>query len=197
MSQLSLKKIKLGDSADTAKNFLISVPTIPDGTLTIERENGTDVLTVDAAGKVAFPGNVVPAFIATKTNTVSVPGNLSVAIVTGFDEQYDLTSAFDASTGKFQPNVAGFYQVSVAGQFGASLRTSGVLIVHVCKGASNIVMLSEAVGASGSFPTLSTSGLVYLNGTTDYLTCGLAQNSGSTWTDVGVQHFSASLVRAA
>ena len=52
MSQLSLKTVKLGDSADTSKNFLISVPATPDGTLTIERESGTDVLTVDASGVI-------------------------------------------------------------------------------------------------------------------------------------------------
>lgn len=62
MSQLSLKKIKLGDNADTSKNFVISTPAVADGTLTIERENGTDVLTIDSSGKVVFPGNVVPAF---------------------------------------------------------------------------------------------------------------------------------------
>lgn len=54
MSKIALKTIKLGDSADTSKNFLISVPAVPDGTLTIERENGTDVLTVGASGKVTM-----------------------------------------------------------------------------------------------------------------------------------------------
>lgn len=57
-ANLALTKIKLGDSATPANNFLISVPDIADGTLTIEREDGTDVLTIDAAGKVVFPGNV-------------------------------------------------------------------------------------------------------------------------------------------
>ena len=53
MSQLSLKKIKLGDNADLSKNFVISVPAVADGTLTIKRENGTDVLTVDAGGNIS------------------------------------------------------------------------------------------------------------------------------------------------
>ena len=52
MSQLSLKKIKLGDNADLSKNFVISVPAVADGTLTIERENGTDVLTIDESGGI-------------------------------------------------------------------------------------------------------------------------------------------------
>lgn len=56
-ANLSLTKIKLGNSATPANNFLISVPDTADGTLTIERENGTDVMTIDAAGKVVFPGN--------------------------------------------------------------------------------------------------------------------------------------------
>jgi len=40
MSTLTVKKIKLGDSADTSKNFLIEVPSVADGTLTIKRESG-------------------------------------------------------------------------------------------------------------------------------------------------------------
>lgn len=53
---LALRQIQLGDNADTSKNFVISVPAVADGTLTIERENGTDVLTIDANGVVS--GNV-------------------------------------------------------------------------------------------------------------------------------------------
>lgn len=57
---LALRQIQLGDNADTSKNFVISVPAVADGTLTIERENGTDVLTIDASGNVAFPS--MPGF---------------------------------------------------------------------------------------------------------------------------------------
>lgn len=55
-AELHLTKIKLGDNADTSKNFVISVPAVADGTLTIARENGTDVLTIDANGGVT--GNI-------------------------------------------------------------------------------------------------------------------------------------------
>ena len=58
--QLKLGQIKLGDNADESKNFVIKTPTIADGTLTIERGNGTDVLTIDASGNVAFPS--MPGF---------------------------------------------------------------------------------------------------------------------------------------
>lgn len=59
MSKIATKTVKLGDSADSSKNFLISVPSVPDGTLTIERESGTDVLKVAAAGGVSIQGGVV------------------------------------------------------------------------------------------------------------------------------------------
>lgn len=56
MSTIAVKKVKLGDNADTSKNFLIEVPAVADGTLTIKRENGTNVLSIDSNGAVQFPG---------------------------------------------------------------------------------------------------------------------------------------------
>ena len=41
MSQLSLKKIKLGDNADLSKNFVISVPAVADGTLSITKADNS------------------------------------------------------------------------------------------------------------------------------------------------------------
>jgi len=52
MSTIAVKKIKLGDNADTSKNFLIEVPAVADGTLTIKREGGINVLSVAADGGI-------------------------------------------------------------------------------------------------------------------------------------------------
>ena len=53
---------QLGLSGDPAKNFTFSVPAAPDGTMKLARGNAgattQDIMTVDAAGKVAFPQNV-------------------------------------------------------------------------------------------------------------------------------------------
>ena len=51
---LALRQIQLGDNADTSKNFVISVPAVANGTLVIERGNGTDVLSIAADGKADF-----------------------------------------------------------------------------------------------------------------------------------------------
>lgn len=54
MSTLKTKKVQLGDNADPSKNFLIEVPAVADGTLTIKREDGTNVLSVSNTGVVSI-----------------------------------------------------------------------------------------------------------------------------------------------
>lgn len=58
MSTLNLKNIQLGDNPDPSKNFVLSVPAVADGTLSIKRQDGTNVLSVDATGKAVIPGVV-------------------------------------------------------------------------------------------------------------------------------------------
>lgn len=52
---VKVTQVKLGDSADPTKNFQINVPAVPDGTLTIERGDGTDVMKFLANGGVDMP----------------------------------------------------------------------------------------------------------------------------------------------
>lgn len=58
MSTIAVKKVKLGDNADTSKNFLIEVPAVADGTLTIKRENGAIGLSNFANDTAAASGGV-------------------------------------------------------------------------------------------------------------------------------------------
>ena len=58
MSKLKVKEVLLGDNADPSKNFLIEVPAVADGTLSIKRQDGTNVLSIDATGKAVIPGVV-------------------------------------------------------------------------------------------------------------------------------------------
>lgn len=194
MSQLSLKKIKLGDSADTSKNFLIKTPAVADGTLTIERENGTDVLTIDASGNIraaagaSLVGNG-PAFRVYASTAVTVFGTADVKV--NFDTKaYDTNSAFDLTNDRFQPTVAGYYQItgniSVAGGTSAiiaSIRKNGAL---------------HSVGPSPTANRTNVADLVYLNGAGDYVELwgysSTSQNSASGFVNM---YFSGFLARAA
>lgn len=59
-TKINGNQIQLGGSADPTKNFIISVPATPDGTLTIKRENGTVVFKVEVNGTVTIPGGINP-----------------------------------------------------------------------------------------------------------------------------------------
>lgn len=59
MADLNIHSVRLGTSSDLTKNFIISVPAVPDGTLTITRESGAAVASIDAGGKWTFAGGVV------------------------------------------------------------------------------------------------------------------------------------------
>lgn len=63
MSLIKAIKAQLGLSGDPAKNFTLSVPAAPDGTMKLARGNAgattQDIMTVDAAGKVGFSVGVL------------------------------------------------------------------------------------------------------------------------------------------
>ena len=85
MSTIAVKKVKLGDNADTSKNFLIEVPAVADGTLTIKRESGAPVLSIAADGTINFPGPdsarnrmTTPVNIGESANLNNVPKTTGV-----------------------------------------------------------------------------------------------------------------------
>jgi len=57
MPELTLREVQLGQSATSSQNFLIATPSVPDGTMSIRRGNGTHVLDIDASGfiKITTP----------------------------------------------------------------------------------------------------------------------------------------------
>lgn len=75
MSQVNTKTVLLGSNADQSKNFKITVPTPEDGTLTIERANGTDVMKFLANGGVDMPS--LP-FSKTQSGYVTLPNGIII-----------------------------------------------------------------------------------------------------------------------
>ncbi|MDL2342439.1 MAG: hypothetical protein QFB87_05175 [Patescibacteria group bacterium] len=63
--QVTVNAVQLGDSATAANNFVVSVPTPPNGTIKISKGNvgatTQDVLAIDASGNAAFIGKVTQA----------------------------------------------------------------------------------------------------------------------------------------
>lgn len=63
MSIIRAIKLRLGLSVTPANNFSLTAEA-DDGTMKLVRESGQDIMTVDAAGKVAFPQSILSKQVA-------------------------------------------------------------------------------------------------------------------------------------
>ena len=157
--------------------------------------------TLPAADGVTMVSGNMPAFsaYANAAQTVTLGVLTKVAIDT---ENFDTASCFDTSLYRFTPNVAGYYQVNGAtrtnvvttcDQTGSAVYKNGVEILRT-------QINGTLAGAKNS--QIYISGIVFMNGTTDYLELyGLVNGTGtatfiSSSSSISSQ-FSASLVRGA
>ena len=128
-------------------------------------------------GNIDVTGNVVtdaPAFSAYLANAATFSNNTWTKAV--FDtEILDSTSAYNTSTGNFQPTVAGWYQFNSALRYSGN--TTGVRHLSIYVNGSTEYRLIRRDTGSGT-QSLSGSCLIYLNGSTDYASVYGLQSSG-------------------
>lgn len=158
-----------------------------------------DALQIDATAKTIKPvspyvmsGNG-PAFMARKTGSSQSVSIGTYTKVTLNTEEFDTANAFSTATSRFQPLVAGYYQINGAVYGGGS--SVGAVEADIYK---NGVMHVGASVASATPQVVSVSGLVYLNGTTDYveLYAWVSAASGAN-VDVNYTQMSGFLARTA
>lgn len=142
--------------------------------LTVPAVAGTNTATLPAAtGTVMVSGNM-PAFSAYPSAATTTISNQTFTKITNNTESFDTASCFN-NTGStvggipsyaFLPNVAGYYQVNVSVGFSAGV--SGQCIALIYKNGA-FVRLTQSSGTNSTNPTIQCTGLIYLNGTTDYI----------------------------
>jgi hypothetical protein len=139
--------------------------------------------------QVGLGGNSnAPAFSAVGTSisvATATPTKLTATTV-----RFDTNSNY--ATSRFTPTVAGYYQINATASSGTS--ATGYVGVSIYKNGSAIlngtIVTNSSVG-----PTVTTSTIVSMNGTTDYVEIYGTQTSGGSLT-MGVPDFSGCLVRA-
>ena len=151
-------------------------------------------------GNLTVTGNITSTPVGFRATTpvtnVSVNNGVTATMLFG-TEEVDTNSAYNPATGRFTPNVAGYYAINWfivtnangAGELIASLNKNGVLVAW---GTNQTTATAHWNGIGGS------AGMIYLNGTTDYISITLTNNSGSTATILaasGLSYFSAYLIR--
>ena len=92
-------------------------------------------------------------------------------------ESFDTNSNYDTTLYRFTPTVAGYYELN-AGIGSGVAPASGGLALAIYKNGSAAVYGTTSPLVVG--PNLSMSGLLYLNGSTDYVEVYMWQGSGSS-----------------
>ena len=139
-----------------------------------------------------------PAFSAYKSANQTISSGVDTKLT--FDlEEFDTANCFDTSTGRFTPNVAGYYQFNFECDMGGIATTAGIM--NIRKNGVGAKRGQGVIGPSMSEQYLCGSALMYMNGTTDYAEVyayGLAAGSITIYGASSVySYFQGFLARAA
>lgn len=144
-------------------------------------------MTMTINGSGVITGSTAPAFSAYQSSAQSLGSTLTKINLQA--EEFDTNNCFDsASTYRFTPNVAGYYQINAG--LGVST-TACQVIINIYKNGTAFRSIYNTATSAGIG---NGSQLIYMNGTTDYLEM---YGSFSTTQNVGNSWFQGSLVRSA
>jgi hypothetical protein len=137
--------------------------------------NNTLAMQITTAGNILVASTAAPAFSAYSTTNQSIPQEVSTKIVFSA-ENFDTNNNFASS--RFTPTVAGYYQISgstrvvagVGGEFFIAIAKNGTAVYRGMN--SNFASNNAIIG-------LTVSGLLYLNGSTDYVEMFVYQATGA------------------
>lgn len=187
---------KPGHQVATAQQIADGVVTdtkLASNSVTTSKVLDANITQQKLAANVAGNG---PAFYAA-TSVSKTVSNATATEIAGYNTAlFDTASCFNATTGRFTPTVAGYYQVSASADFGANgISACSIVAASIYKNGSAYFSSGTAVTGS-SYGSYSPSTVVYLNGTTDYVSVFVFQNTGLTSNQFLVR-FGAAMVRAA
>lgn len=133
-------------------------------TTKIKGTEGVEFPDASTQGTAADAG---PAFNVYQTVLQAIPLQTATKVV--FDAKlFDTANAFDLVNDRFQPTVAGYYQLTagVANNIATNAQSSQIFFR---KNGVTVASGSVAIGDGFNASQCTAMGLVYLNGTTDYV----------------------------
>lgn len=154
--------------------------------------SGSDIST----GSASVPGGIkgTPAFRAQTVGTQALTSGNWAKVTTLTSETFDTTNAFDSSaSSRFQPTVAGYYQINGCAYVGGSALT----IVGAALAKNGVLLDQTYMTPTASGAAMPVSDVVYLNGTTDYIELQAYGQGTSPYVVAGYTYISGFLVRAA
>jgi len=159
-------------NGDTSGAVTLSAPAVAGTvTMTLPSANGTVVTTGSTAvvsqamlaTNVAGNGPAFGAYLGSNQTGLSSGVFNKIQFNT---EDFDTSNYFDSTTHRFTPLVAGYYQINASACLEGSTTIQRLLIVVYKNGVG--FLRGGDMQTSGSF-IVTVSGLIYMNGSTDYL----------------------------
>lgn len=162
---------------------------------------------ITATGGIIQGANTAPAFSVYAAGSTSIPNNANT-ILAWNTKVFDTANAFNNTSStttlngisvpaySFLPPIAGYYQIS--GNI-AYTTSTGVVQNSLFKNNGSTVVSICPANSSGASPAVSF--LIYLNGTSDYISFAGYQLSGSSFSSIpgrpDLNYFTGALVRSA
>lgn len=138
-------------------------------------------MTTKTPPNMLSPGPLFSAFASVGTSITTGGNGVQIALGT---ESFDPSGAFSTSTSRFTPQVAGYYFVSAMIGFADSDLTAVNVGVAITKNGTDFTaaVVRNSIEANADRVRVQCHGLVYLNGSTDYVAMAGYQDSGSSRT---------------
>lgn len=174
----------------------VALPGSTSGTITLTAPAvaGTNTVTLAAqTGTLNAAGPAVSAY-PSATATISSATYTKVILNT---EDFDTANAFDSTTNyRFTPLVAGYYQVNLVASMNQVASSSTNSLVALYKNGT-LYKTGGNANNTGQAANSSWSGIVSLNGSTDYIEMYVYTNSANVSLVAANTNFSACLIRGA
>lgn len=161
----------------TVSNLIVSGTTASLGDIAgVQITGGTTGQAVQSlgGGDLAFVNPTRLVTYAYAIGSYTFPAAYVGVLMKYVTKMYDPQSLYDVVTGRFQPKIAGWYEIIAGADVYSGVSSqSSVVITH---------NVDAAIGRSDSFGLVSAyaTGAAYFNGTTDYAYVqGVAQNAGT------------------
>jgi hypothetical protein len=137
---------------------------------------------INLADTFAFTGTVSGATSVDPSFHVHTPSNGNIAsgtdtVIAFGSELFDSSSAYDTSTHKFTPQVAGYYFFYAGIRYQSSTTAFDRINLTIAKNGSELL---NARNDNEDYNTTNLSGAIQLNGSSDYVQVMSYQGSGST-----------------
>ena len=158
---------------------------------------GNSILTSDGSGTVTVNSAQMkntPAFHVYNPQNGSVANDTSV-VVSNNTELLDSSAAYDTSTYKFTPQVAGYYFLYANVRYQSGTTDFDRINLVITKNGTDIL---SARNNNKDYSTVCVSGIVQANGSSDYFQMKSYQNSGgsiSITTDDEFTYFGGFLIK--